>query len=388
MKRAAFPCLPVLMVSFACVGPLRAQTPAKAPTIDQSLEMMQVGSPKISPDGKRVVYEQRRTNWENNSFDRELWIADTGSGERHPLTARVGSSDNAEWSPDGRSIAFLSDRPGQLKDSPAGKTQLYILPADGGEAQQITKLENGVNDFAWSPDGKHIALAAEGAEPKAMKDRKETFGDYHVIHADYQMVHLWLVDVPQADASGRLPKLEDPKQLTKGDEFSVDGFSFSPDGARIAFSAQRDPDLISGFSADIYTVTVADGAVKKIVETAGPDQNPKWSPDGKQIAFETASGAKYFYYTNSRIAVVPSDGGTPQVLTEGFDESPGLLRWAPGGIYFEATQKTAASLFVLDPATKAVKTGCVAGYDHCQRIFVFEGLLAGGLHGVGGQSIL
>jgi dipeptidyl aminopeptidase/acylaminoacyl peptidase len=341
-----------------------AQTPtsSKTPAIDQSLETFNVSSPKISPDGKRVIYEQSRTNWETNAFDTELWIADVADGSRHLLSQRGSSSSGAEWSPDGHWIAFLSDRPGTLKDSPAGKRQLYVMPADGGDAQQLTKMEDGVDAFQWSPDSKHIAIAAQGPKAKAMKDREESFGDYKVIHSDYQMAHLWLIDVPLPDAAGRIPKLEEPKLLTKGDDFSVgDEFSFSPDGARIAFSAQRDPDLISGFSSDIYVVTIADCAVKKIVDTPGPDGSPYWSPDGTQIAYETSGGSKYFFYTNRHIAVVPRDGGTPVVLTTAFDEDAGLLRWAPEGIYFSALQKTTSSLFLLDPQSKAVKQIAMPG---------------------------
>jgi dipeptidyl aminopeptidase/acylaminoacyl peptidase len=355
--------LPSLSVLACVVAPCaRAQDKPTTPTIDQSLETFSVNAPKISPDGKRVIYEQSRTNWETNAFETDLWIADVDGGGRHPLSVRGTSSSDADWSPDGRWIAFISDRPGSLKDSPAGKRQLYVMPADGGDAQQLTKMEDGVSSFQWAPDSKRIAIAAQGPEPKAMKDRKESFGDYRVIHGDYQMTHLWMIDVPQADSAGRIPKLEEPKLLTKSDDFSVDGeFAFSPDGSRIAFSAQRDPDLISGFSGDIYVVTVADGAVKKIVDTAGPDHNPHWSPDGKQIAYETSGGSKYFYYTDGRIAVVPADGGTPTVLTSAFDEDAGLLRWTSEGIYFSALQKTASGLFLLDPATKQVKPVSLPG---------------------------
>ena len=331
------------------------QTSAKAPTIDQSLEMYSVGSPKISPDGKRVVYEQTRTNWDANAFETDLWIADVATGERNQLTTSGHSCNPAEWSPDGKWIAFISDRPGVLPKSPDGKRQLWILPADGGEAQQLTKMEKGVGGFEWSPDSKRIAFSAEAPEPKALKDRKESFGDYHVIHADYEMDHLWLVDLPKTDDAGRVTAVGEPKELTKEDAFSVEEFSFSPDGTRIAFSAAKDPGLISAFSKDIYVVTVADSAMKKIVDTPGPDSDPQWSPDGKQIAYTSSNGEKYFFYTNQKIAVVDAGGGTPRVLSDAFDEDPDLLKWAPEGIYFSGLQKMSSSLYLLDPANGKLK---------------------------------
>jgi dipeptidyl aminopeptidase/acylaminoacyl peptidase len=347
------------------VLPAGGQTPVptRTPTIDQSLEMHSVGAPRISPDGRRVVYEQTRTDWESNTFATDLWIADAATGERHLLTVASKSSSGAAWSPDGRWIAFLSDRPAPMAGSPADKRQVYVMPADGGEAQQLTKMEKGVGDFEWAPDSKRIAILAEAPDTKAWKDRKESFGDYQVIHADYQMEHLWLVELPRADAADRAAAPGEPKLLTAGDGFSVDSFTFSPDGTRIAFSAQRDPDLISGFSEQIYTVSVADGAVRKIVETPGPDSDPQWSPDGTEIAFVTSNGSRFFFYTDRRIAVVGSDGGTPRVLTTTFDEDPDLLRWAPEGIYFSALQKTASSLFLLDPKSEAVKQIEMPGAD-------------------------
>src|SRR5206468_11075228 len=94
------------------------------PTIDQSLEMKSAFNPRISPDGRRVVYEVASTNWEDNSFDRNLWIADVASGEVRVLTTAKKSSTGADWSPDGKWIAFLSDRPAQLSGSPADKQQI------------------------------------------------------------------------------------------------------------------------------------------------------------------------------------------------------------------------------------------------------------------------
>ncbi len=342
MSRSAI-CASLLVASvlmMACAAesqpPVVASTPAtaKVPTIDQSLEMYGVGSPKISPDGKRVVYEQTRTNWDANAFETDLWIADVATGERHQLTTAGHSCNSAEWSPDGKWIAFASDRPGSLPKSPGDKRQLWVMPANGGEAQQLTKMEKGVGGFEWAPDSQRIAFSAEAPEPKPMKDRKDSFGDYHVIHADYEMEHLWLVDLPKTDEAGRVSAVGEPKELTKEDAFSVEEFSFSPDGTRIAFSAAKDPDLISSSSKDIYVVTVADGAVKKIVDTPGPDSDPHWSPDGKQIAYATSNGEKYFFYANQKIAVVDANGGKPRVVSEAFDEDPDLLRVVAGGDLF------------------------------------------------------
>jgi dipeptidyl aminopeptidase/acylaminoacyl peptidase len=331
-------------------GKAAQATASSTPTIDQSLEWKAAFNPKISPDGMRVVYELQKTNWEENAFERNLWIADIAAGESHALTSAKKSSTNAGWSPDGKWIAFLSDRPGQITGTPDGKKQLYVISADGGEAQQLTKVENDVNALEWAPDSKRIAFSMTDPEPKALKDRKEKYGEYSVVHADYQMMHLWTTEVPGGGAS-----VAEPKRLTDGDKFSVGEFSWSPDGTRIAFSAQRDADLISSETADLYVVTLSDGVVKKIVSTPGPDTNPKWSPDGKWIAFETAAGAKYYYYTNTKLAVVAAGGGTPQILTETFDEDPGLIGWGPNGIYFAAEQKTYAHLFRLNPETKAIE---------------------------------
>lgn len=353
---------------FAVLAP--AQEPAKSaqataptvPTIDQSLEWLSAFNPKISPDGKRVVYEVQKTNWEENAFERNLWIGDVAGGETHALTTAKKSSTNPAWSPDGKWIAFLSDRPGQFAGTAEGKKQLYVISADGGEAQQVTKVENDVSDFEWAPDSKRIAFSMSDPESKAMKDRKEKYGDYFVVHSDYQMTHLWIVEFSSGSAAPA-----EPKRLTEGDKFSVEDFSCSPDGTRIAFSAQKDPDLISGETADLYVVNVNDKAVKKIVSTPGPDRNPHWSPDGKRIAFDTAAGSQYFFYTDSRIGVVAAEGGAVQILTESFDEDPSLIGWGPDGIYFGAVQKTTAHLFRLNPATGAV-----------EKISAPEGIVASG----------
>ncbi len=342
MTRKTFGAITLALLTLA--GGIGAQS---APTIDQSLEMRAAASPRISPDGKWVAYEVSRTNWDANAFERDLWLTDAAGTRRTRLTDSKGSSDNARWSPDGKWIAFLSNRPpqragGKLDDS----TQIYIIAPGGGEARELTRHETGVVDFEWSPDGRTIAFASRDPKSKTRKDRDSTYGDIQIVGADYQMTHIWLVDVPATDAPSAAPAA---RRLTEGDSLTVGSFAWSPDGNRIAFTAQHDPDLGSSNTATIYVVTVADRSVKKIVDGPGPNQNPLWSPDGAEIAFSTANGNPYYYYTNSFIAVVSSNGGIPRLLTEHFDEDPFLVAWNRDGIYFGAQQRTYSHLFRLDP---------------------------------------
>jgi len=346
-----------LLFVFALVVFASGQTP----TIDQSLNMKTAGGPRISPDGRYVAYQVLETNWEDNAFETEIWIAVTSNGERYQLTNAKKSSSNPQWSPDSKRIAFVSDRD--------GKRQLYLIAPNGGEALQLTTLETGVNGFAWSSDGRRIAFTAADPETKARKDRKEKYGEFEVVQDDYTFAHLWIIDVP-ADLKEK--KIE-PVRLTNGSDYSVNAFSWSPDSSRIAFSAAKNPDISMSGTNDVYVLTVADKSIKRIVDARGPDSNPVWSPDGRQIAYQTANGREFYFYTNSYIAVIPAAGGAARVLTESFDESPGLLDWSPDGIYFNGLQKTSSALFRLNPSTGAIEqVSAPAGFGASQFSFTSD----------------
>lgn len=319
---------------------------AQTPTIDQSLSMKQITGVEVSPNGHYVAYVVQQANWEENSFDTQIWIHDVAAQENYQLTSGKKSSQSPRWSPDSRRLAFASERD--------GKRQIYIISPHGGEAAQLTSEENGVGSFDWSPDGAKIAFLGSGPDSKSKKDRKDRYGDFEVIGGDYTMQHIWVVAVPQeipADGKQR-PK---PEAVTKGDQFSVSDFQWSPDSRHIAFSATRDPDLSSNETSDIYVVAADDKLVKRLVETKGPDRSPVWSPDGQQIAFVTSNGQEFFFYADTRIASVPVSGGKPRILSETFDEDPQLLTWGERGIYFRAQQKTNAHLLRLDPESLGVE---------------------------------
>jgi dipeptidyl aminopeptidase/acylaminoacyl peptidase len=322
------------------------------PTIDQSLAFQSVSGAEISPDGRYVAYMVQQASWDDNDFVQQIWIAVTATGERYRLTSGKKSSTGPQWSPDSKRIAFTSDRD--------GKRQIYLISPSGGEAVALTAEDNGVGGMQWSPDGGWIAFTSTGPDAKAKKERKDKYGEFDIIGGDYVMSHLWRIKVPaEMPYDGKaLPK---PEALTKGEAFTVSSFGWSPKGERIAFTGSRDPDLGSQDTQQIYILDLADLHVRKLLETGGPNSNPKWSPDGKEIAYLTANGQEFYFFANRYISAMAVDGGTPRVLTTDFDEDPNLIEWANDGIYFGATQKTAAHIFRVDPATKVIKR--VSGPD-------------------------
>jgi dipeptidyl aminopeptidase/acylaminoacyl peptidase len=321
---------------------LANDTARRVPTVDDLVNVKSLGGAQISPDGKYVAYTVNETDWKQDAFVTHVWLVNTATGKSVQLTRGEKSCGNPQWSPAGEWLAFTSNRAGD-------KNQLFVIRPDGGEAMQLTKAENGVGGYAWSRDGKRIAYTTSDANEKESKARKDHLGDFEVVRREYNHSQLWTFDVAEglgAPATG--------KQLTRGRDFSVGGFSWSPDGQFIAFSATKNPDLINGGTADIYLYDFDGQTSKLLVSQAGPDNNPRWSPDGKQVVFSSAMGNPKFYHANSRLAVVSVTGGTPRSITDAFDEQPGFVEWNPEGVYFSGLQKTASHLFRVDPSSGKV----------------------------------
>ncbi len=323
----------VLGVAVAVVN-ASSQAPS-GPSIDDVINLKRVGAPAISSSGRQVAYTIRETNWDENAYETEIWIGDAATGQSRQLTNARKSSTQPAFSPDAAWLGFVSDRD--------GKRQLYRIAPGGGEAEQLTAVDDGVNNFAWSPDGTAIAFTMVDPLSGALKERDKRWGDIKLEDQDHRYTHLHLLDVAAKTT----------KQLTKGD-MVVGNFAWSPDGRRIAFDHRATSDAADGGTANISVVVPATGEAQAVVAQEGPDTNPQWSPDGSQLAFETAMARPSYFFQNSVIATIAVGSTTARSVTDGFDENPSLIRWTEAGIQFSSSQRTWAYLFTLNPVTKAI----------------------------------
>ena len=316
-------------------NPLVAQV-MPTPSFEALLSLERVSDPRISPDGQTIAYVVTTTDWDANRYDREIWLARWGKTPFRLTTTDSASSTTPRWSLDGERIAFLADR--------GDDTQVFVIQANGGEALALTAVDGGVTSFQWSPDGTRIAFTARDPEPEAAKERKDRYGEFAVEDADPQMTHLWVADaVPDAT----------PTRLTSGTAFTVDDFSWSPDGTAIAFSHRPFPHPEAWPLSDISIVGVEGGPVTALVREPGADGDPIWSPDGAWILFsgmfqDTAG------YRNARLARVSAGGGVPEILAPAFDENPYPVAWNASGIWFLASRRTAMHLYHLDTVSGTV----------------------------------
>jgi dipeptidyl aminopeptidase/acylaminoacyl peptidase len=308
------------------------------------LKFKAAGAPRVSPDGKRVVYTVNEAvmTADKSEFVTQIWMANIATKQNTQLTFGDKSSTNPKWSPDGNWIAFTSNR----KDN---KNNLYLLSLNGGEAEPLTDGKSGVINFEWSPDGRSIAFTMTDAKTEDEEKNDKGRNDWRWIDENVKLARLYVLSV-QKDANGK----REPRKLTT-ENYQVEDFDWSSDGSRIAFGHVKSPGANDWPTSDVSIVEVANGKVSPLANTPAAETSPLYSPDGKWIAVQ-ASDAPPRWAQSGVIEIIPANGGQPKTLVTSFDAQPDVAGWSSDGkrIYFSEPKGTGTQIYSFDVAANRI----------------------------------
>jgi dipeptidyl aminopeptidase/acylaminoacyl peptidase len=265
-----------------------AQDEQRPITIDDIMALNSVGAPEISPDGEWVAYTVNSRDMDEDKRSSQIWVVPASGGDPVPMTSADNSASNPKWSPDNKYLSFQGSKGDE------GKTQVWNLNRIGGEAVQVTRVRQGIGGYEWSPDSSRLLLVIQDPKPADLTEDEEDDDQPlpHVIdRLQFKRDYVGYLDRRRTHIYAFTPGDEEPVQLTFGDYDDSDPI-WSPDGKSIAFVSDRsdDPDL--NYGSDIWSVAVDDASheLTQVTHQPGRDFSPTWSPDNKRIAYITTTG--------------------------------------------------------------------------------------------------
>jgi len=284
-----------VVLALALTSSASAQT-KRAVTFDDVLAIKAVGGATLSPDGSQVLYTVRQWVAEKDPSTplaaaqaslragrmearTHIWqVATNGATPARQITSGEKGDSQPQWSPDGRFISFVSVR-GTGEDV---KAQVYVMRADGGEAWAVTSAKEGVANqqaYSWSPDSARLAFVTTDPRSADEEANLKKRDDERVFEGDFRYAHVWVVPVgPHFSAASAT-------RITEGTAYTVAGApSWAPDGKRFVFGAGATP-MLRDNRRDIYLANIETKQIEKLSTNFGSDTSPKWSPDGKSIAW-------------------------------------------------------------------------------------------------------
>ncbi len=350
-----------------------AQTPAKHPmTFDDLMKIHRLSAPEVSPDGKLVAYAISTPDMELNRNVSNIWLIATSGGDPIQIT-QSGRDNSPSWSPDGKTLAFLSSRD--------GNSQVYLLPMDGGEAKKFTTLSTGADLFKWSPDGKSIAFTSavyldckdDACNAKRDEEKEKSKVKAHVYDhllyrhwdhwSDGKRSHLFIEPVDASSTARDLTPTAD-YDIPPDERGGPGDINFSPDAKEICYTAVADKVEATSTNGDLFIVPVTGGDAKRITKNPGFDGNPVYSPDGNFIAYHAQMTAGY---EADRWQLMLYDRKSEKLenISASFDRSVMDISWSTDSktIYFTAENETLQPVYSIEARAGATPKKLLDGFN-------------------------